>query len=150
MSVVAPGGLIAGWIRVEVADVQAGKCVTRVAHWLNCSAMATVTVSRQALALLTRGYCFARYLRRKFLEDRCGETVSALTYQTMFAVVPLLTVAYLLINAVPALAGVERQVEDFIFTNIVPENMSVIRLHLSDFSADPRCRRGLRAGPGSF
>ncbi len=92
----------------------------------------------RTLDIAQRGYRFARYLLRKFFDDQCTETASALTYQTMFAVVPLLTVAYLLINAVPALAGVDKQIEDFIFTNIVPENVGVIREYLTDFSTQAR------------
>ena len=92
----------------------------------------------RTLDIAQRGYRFARYLLRKFLDDQCTETASALTYQTMFAVVPLLMVAYLLINAVPALAGVDKQIEDFIFTNIVPENVGVIREYLTDFSTQAR------------
>ena len=95
-------------------------------------------LTQRALAVVGRGYRFASYLLRKFLDDHCTETASALTYQTMFAVVPLLTVAYLLINAVPALSGVDKQIEDFIFTNIVPENVGVIREYLTDFSTQAR------------
>ena len=102
------------------------------------TANSSPAVVSQSFALALRGYRFASYLLRKFLDDHCIETASALTYQTMFAVVPLLTVAYLLINAVPALAGVDKQIEDFIFTNIVPENVGVIREYLSDFSTQAR------------
>ena len=102
------------------------------------TANSSPAVVSQSFALALRGYRFASYLLRKFLDDHCIETASALTYQTIFAVVPLLTVAYLLINAVPALAGVDKQIEDFIFTNIVPENVGVIREYLSDFSTQAR------------
>ena len=101
--------------------------------------MATLVDMKERLESVgSNGIRFGKYLFEKFIEDQCTETASALTYQTMFAVVPLLTVAYLLINSVPAMSGLDKQIEDFIFTNIVPENVGVIREYLTEFSTQAR------------
>ena len=46
---------------------------------------------------------FGRYLARRFIEDNCIKNAAALTYTTLFAVVPVMTVAYAMLAAIPAL-----------------------------------------------
>ena len=54
---------------------------------------------------------FGRYLARRFLEDNCIKNAAALTYTTLFAVVPVMTVAYAMLAAIPAFDQVGGQVE---------------------------------------
>ncbi|WVM92685.1 YhjD/YihY/BrkB family envelope integrity protein [Halopseudomonas pachastrellae] len=60
---------------------------------------------------------FGRYLARRFIEDNCIKNAAALTYTTLFAVVPVMTVAYAMLAAIPAFDQVGGQVEAFIFKN---------------------------------
>ena len=76
----------------------------------------------------------ARFVIRHYVEDRCHTTASALTYQTLFAVVPALTVMYTVLSAFESFGGMGRILEDFIFTNIVPENVAVVQDYLRGFS----------------
>ena len=48
-----------------------------------------------------------QYLFSRFLADRCSENAAALTYMSLFALVPLLTVLYTMASAVPAFQGLE-------------------------------------------
>jgi|TARA_Y100000310_G_scaffold321335_1_gene378820 membrane protein len=89
---------------------------------------------------------FAYYLWGQFSLDDCKDTAAALTYQTMFALVPLLTVFYILIAAVPASRGWVSQIEDYIFTNFIPETAetgALIQQYLHDFSQQARNLTGV-------
>jgi membrane protein len=74
------------------------------------------------------------YVISRFGADRCSENAAALTYMSLFALVPLLTVLYTMASAIPAFQGVETQMQDFIFKNLLPEASSDIKAYLDDFS----------------
>lgn len=77
-----------------------------------------------------------RFILRHYVEDSCQTTASALTYQTLFAVVPALTVMYTVLSTFESFGGMGRILEDFIFTNVVPENVAVVQDYLRGFSED--------------
>jgi len=76
------------------------------------------------------------FIFRHYIEDSCQTTASALTYQTLFAVVPALTVMYTVLSTFESFGGMGRILEDFIFANVVPENVSVVQEYLRGFSED--------------
>jgi membrane protein len=76
----------------------------------------------------------ALYLVHRFRKDRCTDNAAALTYMSLFALVPLLTVMYTMATAVPAFQGLEAQMQTFLFENLVPETSSEIETYLKDFS----------------
>ncbi len=76
----------------------------------------------------------ARYLFSRFDADRCSENAAALTYMSLFALVPLLTVVYTMASAVPAFQGLEDKMQAFMFEHLMPETNSEIRSYLDDFS----------------
>ena len=75
-----------------------------------------------------------RYLLSRFNADRCSENSAALTYMSLFALVPLLTVVYTMASAIPAFQGLEVKVQAFMFENLMPDTNSEIRGYLDDFS----------------
>ena len=80
----------------------------------------------------------ARYLFSRFNADRCSENAAALTYMSLFALVPLLTVLYTMASAVPTFQGMETRIEAFMFEHFMPETNSDIRAYLDDFSQQAR------------
>tara|TARA_R110001592_G_scaffold199938_5_gene448619 strand:- start:28992 stop:30269 length:1278 start_codon:yes stop_codon:yes gene_type:complete len=86
---------------------------------------------------------FCRYLLRRFSEDNCVKNAAALTYTTLFAVVPVMTVSYAMLAAIPAFDQVGSQVEDFIFSNFVPSTGDTLRQYLSEFSDQARQLTGV-------
>jgi membrane protein len=86
---------------------------------------------------------FCRYLFRRFSEDNCVKNAAALTYTTLFAVVPVMTVSYAMLAAIPAFDQVGSQVEDFIFSNFVPSTGDTLRQYLSEFSDQARQLTGV-------
>lgn len=76
----------------------------------------------------------AMYLGARYKTDRCRDTAAALTYMSLFALVPLLTVLYTMASAVPAFQGLETSIQDLLFDNLVPETSAGIEEYVSDFS----------------
>jgi len=81
---------------------------------------------------------FWRFLIERFLEDRGPNSAAALTYTTLFAVVPMMTVTFAMLAAIPAFQGVGEQVQDFVFRNFVPASGVQVQEYLKGFSAQAR------------
>jgi len=79
-----------------------------------------------------------RYFLTRYSVDRCSENAAALTYMSLFALVPLLTVLYTMASAMPAFQGAEAQMQDFLFRHLVPESSSEIEQYLDTFSEQAR------------
>lgn len=75
---------------------------------------------------------------KRFLDNRCMENAAGLTYTTLFAVVPLMTVTYSILSAVPSLQGVGDSVQNFIFESFVPSTGEMVQSYLNDFSRQAR------------
>ena len=76
----------------------------------------------------------AGYLLSRFKADRCSENAAALTYMSLFALVPLLTVLYTMASAIPTFQGLEEQMQAFLFEHLMPDTSSEIETYLGDFS----------------
>jgi membrane protein len=76
----------------------------------------------------------ALYLASRFKADRCLENAAALTYMSLFALVPLLTVTYTMASAVPAFQGLEEQLQEILFEHLMPDTSSEIESYLNEFS----------------
>ncbi len=81
---------------------------------------------------------FAVALWRQFFEDHCPVTAAALTYQTLFAIVPLLTLMYTVFSMFEAFSDLGVVVEEFVFSNVVPENIAMVQGYLRSFSDQAR------------
>ncbi len=79
-----------------------------------------------------------RYLFNRFSADHCSENAAALTYMSLFALVPLLTVLYTMASAIPAFQGAEEQMQAFLFKHLVPQSSVVIEQYINDFSQQAR------------
>ncbi|NBT30103.1 MAG: YihY family inner membrane protein, partial [Gammaproteobacteria bacterium] len=69
-----------------------------------------------------------------FVEDDCSSVAKALTYQTLFALVPTIALAYMVLTAFDAFQGILQEFESFVFSNIVPESVGVVQSYLAQFS----------------
>ena len=75
-----------------------------------------------------------RAVARHFVEDDCSSVAKALTYQTLFALVPTIALAYMVLTAFDAFQGLLQEFEAFVFSNIVPESVGVVQSYLAQFS----------------
>ena len=58
---------------------------------------------------------FFQHLVRRYKVDGCRESAAALTYMSLFAVVPLLTLMYAMFSIIPSFQGLGQQVEQLLF-----------------------------------
>ena len=66
--------------------------------------------------------------------DRCQMVAGALTFQTLFALVPGLTIAYLSLSTFDTFLALSRSMEDVIFSYVVPESVATAQGYLRQFS----------------
>ncbi|KPF59914.1 hypothetical protein D621_02975 [beta proteobacterium AAP51] len=65
-----------------------------------------------------------RTLRQRFVEDRLGLTAGSLTFTTLIALVPLVTVTLAVFTAFPMFAGFEGALQKYFLQNLVPEGIA--------------------------
>lgn len=95
---------------------------------------------------LIRGWEFLRYLVRQFVANQGALNAAALTYTTLFAVVPLMTVTYSMLASIPSFQGVGQQLEALIFDHFVPSSGASLREYLSGFAAQARTLTAVGVG----
>ena len=80
-----------------------------------------------------------RTLRERFREDHLGLTASSLTFTTLIALVPLVTVMLAVFSAFPMFASFELALEKYFLQSLVPDNIAqpVMRT-LTQFAAKAR------------
>jgi len=81
---------------------------------------------------------FLAYAGKRFQRDGCPQSAAALTYMSLFAVVPMLTLMYSMFSLVPAFQELGSQVEGFIFSKFLPSSGQEITRYLADFSTQAR------------
>ena len=65
-----------------------------------------------------------RTLRQRFREDRLGLTAGSLTFTTLIALVPLVTVMLAVFTAFPMFSNFEVALERYFLQNLVPDNIA--------------------------
>ncbi|WP_375737749.1 YihY family inner membrane protein [Pseudomonas boanensis] len=81
---------------------------------------------------------FWRFLLQRFVVDRGANSAAALTYTSLFAVVPMMTVTFTMLSAIPAFQGTGEQIQSFIFRNFVPSAGEVLQEYLRAFTVQAR------------
>ena len=66
----------------------------------------------------------ARTLRQRFREDRLGITASSLTFTTLIALVPLVTVMLALFSAFPMFAKFQGALQQYFLQSLVPDGIA--------------------------
>ena len=78
----------------------------------------------------------ARTLRERFREDRLGQTAGSLTFTTLIALVPLLTVMLAVFSAFPYFGSFKGALEQFFLQNLVPDAIAkTVLATLNQFAA---------------
>jgi membrane protein len=77
---------------------------------------------------------FILFVLRRFEADRCREQASSLTYTTLFAVVPMLTVFLVIISSIKALEPARQQLQQLIYSNFLPKTTIAFDKALSAFT----------------
>lgn len=79
-----------------------------------------------------------RYLANRFVEDRLNASAAALTFVSLFALVPMLTVTLSIASALPAAGDIEGKLNEFLVQFLLPESSSQVVQYLSTFIAQAR------------
>ena len=74
-----------------------------------------------------------RYLINRFIEDRLNANAAALTFVSLFAFVPLLTVTLSIASALPAAGDIEAKLSEFLLQFLLPESSTQVVQYLSTF-----------------
>jgi membrane protein len=86
-------------------------------------------------ALRQLGFFFAHVLRR-FDQDRCLQIASSLTFTTLLALVPLITIALTLVSVFPVFSVLGEEIRSFLLANMLPEVAGkVVAAYLDQFTS---------------
>lgn len=77
---------------------------------------------------------FLIFIVKRFEDDKCRQQAGSLTYTTLFAVVPMLTVFLVVISSIKALAPAREQVQHFIYSNLLPRSGVAVEQYLNRFT----------------
>ncbi len=77
---------------------------------------------------------FVLFVIRRFEADRCREQAGSLTYTTLFAVVPMLTVFLVIISSIKALEPARQQLQYLIYSNFLPRTTIAFDKALNAFT----------------
>lgn len=77
---------------------------------------------------------FVLFVFRNFLKDDCSYFASALTFTSLLAVVPLMSVSFALLSSFPVFQEMSGPIQDFIFENFVPSTGKIVQQYLIGFT----------------
>ena len=81
-----------------------------------------------------RAGTFARFLAKRFLDDRLFQAAAALAYTTLFALVPLAMVVFGVLSAFPVFERWSNELSDYVFSNFVPNAARSAEVYLRRFT----------------
>ena len=87
-----------------------------------------------ARAEVTQARAFLNLLWQRFKDDRCFDAAAALSYATLFALVPLATVSIGIMSVFPQFAQFSERASDFVFEHFVPSAARTVQGYLSGFA----------------
>lgn len=90
-----------------------------------------------------RWRAFARYLWLRFRDDNCFQYAGALSYTTVFALVPLTVTVFGVLSAFPVFDQWAAQLRGYVFANFVPAAGATIESYLAGFAANASSLTGV-------
>ncbi|WP_439136287.1 YihY family inner membrane protein, partial [Pseudomaricurvus sp.] len=81
---------------------------------------------------------FIPHLIEEYREKGCRQQAAALTYMTLFAIVPTMTVVFTMFSLFPAFDGLSNQLQDFLFRYLLPESGLEVETQLKEFTQQAR------------
>lgn len=81
---------------------------------------------------------FLRFVYQRFLQHDGFEQAKSLTFTSLFAVVPFVTLVIAILSAFPAFQVFGAQIQDMIFERLLPSSSSQLQSYLAAFSLQAR------------
>lgn len=79
---------------------------------------------------------FIVFVIKRFEADRCREQAGSLTYTTLFAIVPMLTVFLVIVSSIKALEPARQQLQTWIYSNLLPKTSIAFDKALDSFASN--------------
>lgn len=79
---------------------------------------------------------FFRFVWQRFLDDKCFETAGALSYTTLFALVPLTVAVFTILTVLPAFSDWKDILTNFLFRNFVPAAGEAVQKYVLQFAGN--------------
>lgn len=80
-------------------------------------------------------FMYLRLLIGYYTSDDCPQKAASLTYTTLLALVPIITVLIVVFSVIPALANIREQLQTALFSNLLPSSSATIREYFDTFTA---------------
>jgi membrane protein len=77
-----------------------------------------------------------RIIMRRFSEDRCMQIASSLTFTSLLAIVPIVTIAVTVVSAFPFFAQLTEALQTFILQNLMPASAEAVASYTQQFSTN--------------
>lgn len=81
---------------------------------------------------------FLALMLRQYQIKSCQKSAASLTYVTLFATVPMMTVTYSMFSIIPAFQDLGDQLQSLLFEHFLPNSEQDLAKYLKDFSAQAR------------
>ncbi len=81
---------------------------------------------------------FINFVYKNFNRYKGAENAKALTYMSLFAVIPLLTLLITILSAFPAFQVFGTHIQAMIFDRLLPSSTSQLENYFTEFSAQAR------------
>jgi len=77
----------------------------------------------------------ARFIVARFVQDRCAQAAASLTFTTLLALVPMLTIALTVFSAFPVFEDFSTQIKIYLLNNLMPDNAGrIITQYMQQFA----------------
>lgn len=93
-----------------------------------------MNLMQQLTEKLAESKRFIRFVALHFMEDGCTYRASALTFATLLAIVPLMSLGFSILSTFPAFQDLSASIQNFIFLNFVPTTGKIIQNYLQLFT----------------
>src|SRR5687767_15338904 len=100
-------------------------------HCCNCDREGQSVMYQTQLKMLSN---FLKFVWHNFQQNRGLETAKSLTYTSLFAVVPFITLLLAILSAFPSFQVFGNQIETWIFTHLLPSSSSELAGYISEFA----------------
>lgn len=78
-------------------------------------------------------WALIRYMAKRFWKEGFTDRAAGLTFTTLLALVPMLTISFAILRPFPVSQKVSGELQDFIFKNFVPASGQIIKSYLQNF-----------------
>ena len=95
--------------------------------------MTTQNTIGDALGLWSKLKDFAGLVLTRFGGDQSQRVAAALSYTTLLSLVPLMAIAFAVLQGFPVFDGVQAKLQSMLFDNFMPESIDSIQGYLSEF-----------------